>query len=82
MCHLTKLGFYLFVMNHAAANSPETITLTQHPFLLTCWLSSVRVRRVFMTSSALAASIRLPLNAETPTHATVYAKTCRNGHIV
>lgn len=31
---------------------------------------------MFMTSSALAASIRPPLKAETPTHATEYAKTC------
>lgn len=48
--------------------------------LLTCWLSSVRVRRVFMTSSALVASIIPPLKAETPTHATEYARTCTGGH--
>lgn len=61
---------------HQTANAPETVFL-----LLTCWLSSVRVRRVLITSSALAASIRPPPKAETPTHATEYAKTCTGGHI-
>lgn len=50
--------------------------MTPISYLLTCWLSSVRLRSVSITSSALAASIRPALNAETLTHATEYAKTC------
>lgn len=50
--------------------------MTSISYLLTCWLSSVRLRSVSITSSALAASIRPALNAETLTHATEYAKTC------
>lgn len=76
-----RCGNIRIIMHDAAANPPETSSLTRDSFLLTCWLSSVRVRRVFMTSSALAASIRPPLKAETPTHATEYAKTCTGGHV-
>lgn len=54
--------------------------MTPSALLLTCWLSSVRLRSVSMTSSALAASIRPALNAETLTHATEYAKTCTSPH--
>lgn len=45
---------------------------------LTCWLSSVKERSMFMVSSALLASIIPALNADTPTHATEKAKTWPN----
>lgn len=72
----------MYIYNHiltlkACGHDMYSITL-----LLTCWLSSVKVRSVFMTSSAFAASIIPAVNPETPTHATEYARTCKNMVII
>lgn len=83
--HTTSANIFMDLMNttlseyrqqneHLLRNA-NTGVLRPGLSVLTCWLSSVMDRKVFITSSAFLASIIPQLNADVAAHATEYANT-------